>query len=191
MQQLLKLESFDAPADLAPQIHPEFKRGFDEGKASCEAMAAAAQLELSQALAAKLSDSIFTFAEARQAVMSEFAPIVEAIVGSLIPTLSIAGLAADISEMVLTNVDESVGHRPKILVHPDIIEILDSALDPDLSDKIIVRPDDSVPIYSAWVSTEASETSLNFGGVVTAIQLALDAFQQTNSRKTENVQNAI
>lgn len=187
MAKIFHLECFDDAGFQVPRHHPEFSRGYDEGLLAGRTQLALDQKALSAEIVSAFSDAIFTYAEARQAVLLELEPILQAIPKCLVPALIEAGLATTLIDLVDNAASSAASSRPTVRLHPEMHEVLMQStfgLDFGLF-KLIADP--NVPKTAAWIKAEKSDTSIDFEDVSAAISVALENYTHTVKRKEANV----
>lgn len=186
MKAQLHLENFDEEPCGKPRENPEFTRGFEEGLEAGRAEILATQTVLKGEIVSAFSDAIFTYTEARQAILSELVPILEAITKGLLPAAANTGLASTISEILTDAITESASFKPSILVHPEMYDTLTQPVFDLDQDKFTLVKDASVPQYAAWLKTAHGETALDFENVISAALVALDTYSNPTQRNAEN-----
>lgn len=186
MSKLFHLECFDNAASENPRHHPEFSRGYDEGLEAGRAQLGLDQKALNSEIVSAFSDAIFTYTEARQAVLSELEPILQAIPRCLVPALTEAGLATTLIELVSNAVTSAASSKPTVRLHPEMHDVLTQSefgLDFGLF-KLIADP--NVPKTAAWIKAEKLDKSVDFENVSAAISVALKNYTHSAQRKEVN-----
>lgn len=172
----ITLESFDDHLGKAPQLHPEYVRGIEEGIKTGQSLAQDEQQCLHAALVNSIADAQFTFAEARQSVLAELTPLLTAITTHILPATHTIGLATMICETLQNAADAQLSTQPTIAVHPDQIDAVTIALAGFLPSKIKIITDQSLTPNAAWLSINGRDSIIDFENTFTAIQTALRAY---------------
>ena len=183
MGALFSLESFDDVNSKNSGLHPEFQKGYEEGYAASKAAQEESDEAINIELHEKLSEINFTYHEARQAILSEMTELFGAIANSFLPTLALVGTAATIQEMLLDASTKSISAKAKISVHPDQKRDLERYLDLFGETGCALVPDPTVPAQSVWVATDAHETCIDFQQMIIAVETALTAYTQLNTKE--------
>lgn len=183
MATALTLESFDHDAGDAPQSHPEYARGFDEGIKAEQARAQDAHTKLSASLVNSITDAHFTFVEARQAILAELTPLLNAITKHILPATQTIALTSTICEILEQASESQLSTRPTIAVHPEQFDAVTTALETVLSSKIKILSDSSLSSHAAWLTVNGHDSMIDFENTLTAVQTALRAFSDSHERK--------
>lgn len=178
----LKLESFDDHLDKAPQLHPEYVRGMEEGAKKGHSIAQDERQLLNAELVNFITETQFTFAEARQSILAELAPLLAAITNRILPATQTIGLASMICEILQDAANTQLSAQPIITVHPDQIDAVTTALSNFLPSKITVVPDASLTPHAACLSLNNRESMVDFENTFAAVQTALSAYTNSPER---------
>ena len=167
MSLTLTLESFDDELVAAQKSHPEFTRGFDEGIAAGRQEAELAQANLSAALVSAITDSGFTFAEARQSVLADLEPLLTAIT---------------ICEILQSAAKAELPTQPTITVHPENVDAILAALGdaPARGAKILTDP--TLTTHAAWLNVNGHSSAIDFENTFAAVRTALRAYSDPHER---------
>lgn len=183
---MFQLECFDEKTGEKPRHHPEFSRGYIEGVEAGRAEFSSEQLAMSGEIVTAFSDAIFTYAEARQALLSELEPILRAIPKRILPSLVEAGLATKIEDILTTVVSNAASLKPTVLVHPAMYKVLSQAevgLDLELFN---LAEDPNVPEFAAWLRAADIDIAIDFENIVAAISAVLENYIPLSPRKILN-----
>lgn len=183
MVSALTLESFDDDAGTAPQSHPEHVRGFNEGIEAEKLRAQDEQRSLNSALVSAVSDAHFTFTEARQTVLAELAPLLNAITTHILPATQTLGLATTICEILTQAADAQLSTQPTIAIHPDQFDAVATALAEMLPSKVKIVPDPTLTSHAAWLNVNSHDSMIDFENTFAAVQTALRAYADPHERK--------
>lgn len=183
----LTLESFDHDLGSTPQSHPEHTRGFQEGVKAEQERAEAEQQQLNASLVNSISDAHFTFTEARQTILSELAPLLEAITTHILPATQTLGLSSLICEILERAAESQLSTLPTVCVHPDQFDAVSTALAVGLPSKTKVLSDPSLSSYAAWLSVNDHDSMIDFANTFAAVQTALRAYSDPHERKIKHV----
>lgn len=181
MAYALTLESFD-DAETPQQLHPEYSRGLDEGIALGRLQAEQAHKTLHEGLVSAIADNGFTFAEARQSVLLELEPLLQAITTQILPATQTIGLATLICETLQSAAEENLSIQPVITIHPDHVDGIYLAIGRFLDSKVTVVTDPSLSTHAAWLNLNGRNLAIDFESTLAAIQTVLLAFSEQTER---------
>ncbi len=182
----LTLESFDDDTGGVPQSHPEYTCGFNEGVKAEQARAEAEHQHLSAALINSVTDAHFTFTEARQTILAELTPLLNAITTHILPATQTLGLSSLICEILEQAAESQLSTQPTISVHPDQFDAVTSALAAVLPSKTTVLSDPSLSSHAAWLSVNNHDSMIDFENTFAAVQTALRAYSDSHERKIKH-----
>lgn len=186
MTDMLTLECFDKAEFSNSHQHPEYLRGYLEGLEAGKDQFSVEQSALNGEIVAVFSDAIFSYAEARQAVLSELEPILRAIPRNIIPTLVIAGVTTTIEDILTAAVAATASQKPTVLVNPEMFAILARSDFGPERDLFELAENTNVPQFAAWLKTPNGDTAIDFENVTTAISVALENYTNPTHRNKEH-----
>lgn len=173
MGQLIHLESFDENEPQETVQHPEYTRGHDAGFAAGLAAAKAAQDADVDAIKSMLEETHFTYAEARQTVLSDLNAVIDATLNTLLPDLVNAGLHATLAAQVQSIFAEHATAKMILRVHPDLAPQFETLVaHPDATD-ITVVSDPQAARNAIWMTQNDIDKVIDFEPVRNAVATAL------------------
>jgi flagellar assembly protein FliH len=171
------LESFDDVSEVAaPETTgptEDWLAGHSAGHA--EAMAAAAQDtdRLAGALAERIADLSFTFADAEQIMLSRLRALFDTLVTRVLPEVPQTGLAAHIAAQLEAAAAEDMSGPVTIRVEPAQVAPVTRALTGVAGNRFEVRPDPALGPGEAILSTDTRETALDLAQLTSDLGAAL------------------
>lgn len=187
------LPSAMAPDALAPLTTPDdgaaaedpvaaYERGYKAGWDDNEAQAQGERAAVGAELARNIQELGFTYHEARAHVMSGIEPLLEALVGKVMPRLVAATLGPSILEE-LSAVAEAAADRPvTILVSPASHETVAGFLAGATALPFDLVPEPTMGEWQVCFRLGDHERQLDLGEVLDRIMARLEAFSDQNQR---------
>ena len=186
MGQLLHLESFDNGGSGPSESHPEFLRGFDEGKSAGLSEAAEKGAYQLTILQSTLDDARFTYAEARQAVLADLNAIIEAALSQLLPAAATVGLAETLRQDLQNSLINSTPAAMVLSVPPALAELCEQIVADTGAGHVSIRSDPLIGEHAIWFDSDVQQSCVDFEPALTAVRSALQCLQPHPTRKSEN-----
>lgn len=186
MTKQFALECFDEVDPRGIELHPEYQRGFQVGFAAAQAETEVAALALHDSLVATLDDASFSYAEARQVILAEIGPLMNAVVTSLLPSVATLGVATTIEDILMEASASSMPQSPTVCVHQDHFDLLNSLLSQEILQNVTLTVDPIISKHGAWMTTSTGEASVDFDAVVDAAKTALSTYLHSNFKDVEH-----
>jgi flagellar biosynthesis/type III secretory pathway protein FliH len=189
------LEDFDsrkAPA-AAPRLTVEeveevrraaYENGFQAGAMDAVAAQQAEDARLSAELVTTLKDLSFGFHEASAHVMSNVAPVLRAVVDTVLPDLMSEIVGHTILETVEPLVEEAASIPVRLLVSPGEAPAIRQIIGEAADIPFVIVEDPALERGRAHVKIGAAERHIDVSGVLDRISAAVDAVTDLNTRKT-------
>ena len=191
------LEDFDIrksppPAPVVPEADVErirreaYENGFQAGAADAVAAFQADEARLSSEFVATLRDLSFGFHEAATHVMSNVAPVLKAVVDTVLPRLMSETVGYTILEAVEPLMQEASDMPVRLLVAPDEAPAIRQIIGESGDVPFVVVEDPALQRGRANLKIGAVERQIDVSGVLDRISAAVDAVMELNTRKTAN-----
>lgn len=191
------LEDFDARAAAAPapsiaeaeveQIRRDaYENGFQAGATDAVAAFEADEARISSELVTALTDLSFGFHEASAHVMSNVAPVLKAVVGTVLPRMMSETVGYTILEAVGPLVEEASGIPVRLLVSPDEAPAIRRIIGETADVPFVIVEDPALERGRANLKIGDAERQIDVSGVIDRISAAVDAVTELNTRKTAN-----
>ncbi len=181
MSQVLYLESFDGSASVTTAKHPEFLRGFAEGRKDAENSAHAQALEKMHQLTDILDAAQFTYAEARIEAINDLKTVINVALSELLPAVASIGLAEKLKELV----EEALMQEPSGIVTVTVPQSF-SSLCGQLGDEIPLRIQDDAEEGTVSIKVDQQETLYSLERPLAATKTALDYLTLEPTRIAED-----
>ena len=182
---LISLQDFaedPKPAADLP-IPVEEQPGYAEGFAAGQAVLLAEADRVDQAVAAALDDLAFHFAEARQAVLQNLVPLMEAIATQIVPQ-SVDPLFRRQVLDILTEAARRDSRQPVTLVlHPDQVAPLQAILDRTGHTDVAVCGDPDNALHMALIRQGEVETALDTASLADQLTKILTDYSTLTQQK--------
>jgi flagellar biosynthesis/type III secretory pathway protein FliH len=193
----LALEEFDArpgaPAEPAPtaaeveQIRRDaYESGFRAGATDAVAAFQSEEARLSAELVTTLRDLSFGFHEASAHVMSNVAPVLKAVVDTVLPRLMTETVGHTILEAVEPLVREASGIPVRLLVSRDEAPAIRQIIGESGDMPFVIVADPALERGRAHLRIGAVERRIDVSGALDRISAAVGAVTELNTRKTAN-----
>ncbi len=194
------LENFDA-ADPAPKAAEESGIGTEELEAEkLEAFengyragwddAVKAQSEegarISSALAQNLQDLSFTYNEAYSNVMNAMSPLLEEMIGALLPEIAKAALGPHVVELLETSAREAGSTGVIISVAPEMVDSVAPLLESDFGFPVRLDADETLTDGQADLRFDEIERQIDLSEALETIAAAVRGFVHDNQRISAN-----
>lgn len=186
MGQLLHLESFDNGGSGPSESHPEFLRGFEDGKSAGLSEAAEKGADQLTMLQSTLEDAQFTYAEARQAVLADLNAIIEATISQLLPTVATVGLAETLRQDLQNSLKNSTPAAMVLSVPPALAELCEQIVADTGAGHVSVRSDPLIGEHAIWFDSDIQQSCVDFEQALTAARSALQCLHPHPIRISEN-----
>jgi len=186
MAQILHLESFDDGNIESLNSHPEYLRGLADGQATVVSQSEAEQAQRWEEICSILTETRFTYTEARQSLVSDLRAVVEVSLDSLLPAAATVGLVAILKEQIDAALTESTDAKMQITAHPDAVEQIKDVIAATHPDQISVVPSPRDGPMVAWIGTDKRETCVNLEDAMTAIKTAFECLLEPAQRNTNH-----
>ncbi|MFT5064979.1 MAG: flagellar biosynthesis/type III secretory pathway protein FliH [Yoonia sp.] len=186
MGQLLHLESFDNKLSEKTEDHPEFLRGFADGKSAGLGEATDNETDQLRALQGTLEDARFTYAEARQAVLADLNAVIEATISQFLPTLSAAGLVDALREDLKKSFEKKSPVMISLSVPPALAQLCEQIVADSGAGHVSVQPDPLIGEHAIWFKSDIEENCVDFEQALAAVRSALQCLQPQPKRNSEN-----
>lgn len=183
----LRLENFDTrrPAELAPDTGlaatdearlAAYDQGYAAGWDDSVAAAAQDQTRLQADLARHLQELGFTYHEARAEVLRTLEPLIEAVVGRILPAMARPALGALVVETLRPLAAQLARPPIRLTLHPQARQAVEPMLlmEPSLSVQIV--EDDTLSPTEARMVLDDAECRLDLDATVAAIAAATSDF---------------
>jgi hypothetical protein len=124
MSKRLVFENFEISTAHSIDVRPEdekawldiFEKGYKDGWEDASKMHADGQSAIGVAMSQSLQDLSFTYEEARQTVLRDLEPLLEMLVGSVLPDTLSGSLGSILIERVLAHAKNNLTHDIEIIV---------------------------------------------------------------------------
>ncbi|MBR9762744.1 MAG: ABC transporter ATP-binding protein [Rhodobacteraceae bacterium] len=190
------LEDFGAPRAIqAPGLSEEeletirleaFENGYKAGWDDAARAARDEQGHIAADLARNLQDLSFTYHEAHGHVLSAVKPLLEDIVGKLLPESMGDSLALRIIDQLQELARARATVEVEILVAPDNLPVLESLTEQDFGFPVAIRGDDTLSEGQVFLRFSEEETQIDLGEVSDGIRNALAGFFAQQERKEDH-----
>lgn len=192
MGQLLQLEDFAQP-NVAPELAPVAdtsalksveKQGFDKGyhagweDAVNEARSSEQKAQADAAAALQQMD--FTYFEARQHVMNSFKPLLEAVMGAVLPTAAQHALVPLVQEE-LEKLAAELQSPIDIFCAPDTAPFIAEQIDEHSKLPVSVKSEETLTSSQVQLRFSDGMTSVDMDSAIERIQTALKNFFETSA----------
>lgn len=191
------LEDFDALA--APPSPPTltvaeveeirrnaYENGFQAGAADAIAAAQADETRLSDELVSSLQDLSFAFHEASAHVMTNVAPVLRAMLETVLPRVMSETVGYTILEAVEPLIEEAAGIPVRLLVSPDEAPAVRAIIGESADVPFVIVEDPALGRGRANLKIGAAERHIDVSGVLECMSAAVEAVTELNTRKTAN-----
>lgn len=178
MNQMLTLLDFSTPEPAREQAitandrDEAYAKGFADGQSS----ASASQSGVDAVLIAALEGFAFTYAEARNDVLTQLTPLLQEIAKKLVPEIAGASLAARLLETLKGEAEKAISAEVAVLVHPERVEMIQAFLIQQDFDHVKVLPAAHLPADTAQVSGRGTEYSIDITQIATQFAQAVNGF---------------
>lgn len=178
MSQMLTLLDFSTPEPVKEQVvtandrDEAYEKGFADGQSS----ASAGQAGVDAAFVAALEGFSFTYAEARNDILAQLKPLLQAISAQLVPEVVGASLQARLLETLQGLADDAISANVNLTVNPTRHEDIKSFLTEQDLEHVTVKPDASLPEGTAKISGRGSEFSIDIAQIATQFADAVSGF---------------
>lgn len=139
---------------------------------------------ISSDFAQNLQDLSFTYHEAYGQVMGGISPLLEDVVGKLLPSMLRETLGLHVSEQLRSMAREVGTLDVVIAVAPGHAEQVSPLLDPDISFPLSLVEDETLAEGQADIRFGDTEKQIDLGGLVEDVARAVQGFVHDNRRKT-------
>lgn len=134
--------------------------------------------------AQNLQDLSFTYHEAYGQVLSGISPLLEDVVGKLLPAILRETLGLQISEQLHAMAREVGTLDVVIAVAPGHAELVEPMLDPEIGFPLSLIEDETLADGQADIRFGETEKQIDLGGLVEDVARAVQGFVHDNRRKT-------
>jgi flagellar assembly protein FliH len=203
MAKQFKLETFDlsgpiarddapagltqaAPDDLESVKVSAYEQGYSAGWEDAAQSAESDKSRISTEFAHNLQDLGFTFHEARSHVIRSLHPLLEALVGKLLPELSAQTIGQRIIEEFVPLAETAADTPIQIEVAPGNSEALQPFLDAHSNHPFELREEPSLSPGQVYLRSGSTEKHIDLVGALSNIQSALNALHYTNKEAFSN-----
>lgn len=186
MGQFLNLESFDDSNSVTPENHPEYLRGYADGKAAGETAATKAKDNQLQAVNHILDDARFTYAEARQAILTDLNAVLDATLTKFLPTLATAGLAEALHQHLNKSIENGASEKIYLSVPPALLSLCESIISNSGVPNFVIKPDPQIGDRAIWFTSETQDICIDFEHALLAVQNAFQCLQSPTQGLTKN-----
>lgn len=168
--------------------HEAFEQGYHSGQNDCLAASRQGQEQRVAAAVQNLADAVFSYREARQAVLRALRPLVEAMVGHVLPQLAERALPALVAEKALELADETTDRPLRLLCAPGTAERLVVALtEAGLpADSFVVVPDADCASLACRIALHDGALNIDIEGALARLREAVAAFHDDMTRENIN-----
>lgn len=177
MGQFLNLESFDNSDSVRPENHPEYLRGFANGHAAGEAAATEAEGIQLRAVNDILDNARFTYAEARQAVLTDLKTVFDITLNQFLPDLATAGLAENLRQHLSRAIENGTPEKIILSVPPDFLSLCESIASNSGATNLVIKSDSQIGDHAVWFNSEQHDVCIDFEHALTAVRNALQCLQ--------------
>ncbi|KJZ21162.1 hypothetical protein [Loktanella sp. S4079] len=185
MSHALALESFDHSQSEKLGPSAEFQAGYAEGMEAAQETAAMKQQELEQSALQQLADVEFTFAEARNEVLSALTPLLNAIMDQILPELLADNFGPRVVELLTNIVNDQIEPLPLIAVHPSQSQKI-AQLVASHSARASITEDADLNPHQIWISTTKQELAFDSDVLLAQIRDTMHAITISNDRMNQN-----
>ncbi|WP_010141302.1 FliH/SctL family protein [Oceanicola sp. S124] len=190
------LEDFGAPRVVqSPGLSEEeletirleaFENGYKAGWDDAARAARDEQGHIAADLARNLQDLSFTYHEAHGHVLGAVKPLLEDIVGKLLPESMGESLALRIIDQLQALARDKASVAVEILVAPDNLPVLETLAEQDFGFPVKILGDDTLPDGQVYLRFGEEETQIDLGEVSDGIRKALAGFFAEQERKQDH-----
>lgn len=171
-----------AEDDLLDSFEDGYKAGWDDAiKAKAEE-----QTSISADFARNILDLSFTYHEAHTAMIADMAPVLEQIIGKILPHVA----QQSIGLHILDELDKIIAKHPPqnilVTVSPTSFETMSSLVPQDLTFPLEVRKDDTLADGQAHLKFDNQERQIDIGDVLDGISKAFAGFAHETKREAAN-----
>lgn len=181
MSQVLYLESFDNSTSMTNEKHPEFLRGFAEGRKEAEDSAQVQVLEKMHQLTDILDAAKFTYAEARIEALNDLKTVMNVALSELLPAVATIGLAEKLKELV----EEALTKEPSGIVTVAVPQSF-ASLCGQLGDEVSLLIQDDAEDGTVSIRVDQQETLYSLERPLAATKTAMDYLTMEPTRIAED-----
>ncbi|MCJ7871017.1 ABC transporter ATP-binding protein [Marinovum sp. 2_MG-2023] len=153
-----------------------FEEGYQAGWDDAVQAHAKDKIRLTSDLAQNLLDLSFTYNEAYSHLLREMRPLLIEIIDKLLPEVMRRSIGPRIVEELQNAASENLACDAHILVHPGLVETVESLIEREDSFPVLIRGDVKMAEGQAQLSLADREIEINLDDVISEISAALDAF---------------
>lgn len=174
MNKRLVFENFDITTTNSVDVRPEdekawldiFEKGYKDGWEDASKMHADGQSTIGVAMSQSLQDLSITYEEARQTILRDLEPLLDMLVGSVLPDSLSGSLGRIIIERVAVHARENLAHDIEIVVseaeQPSVLKLV-----PELHNvRCIVKADPNLSSGQAFIRLEKTEERIDLSSVL-------------------------
>lgn len=191
----LSLEEFQFAKSAAKPIsekeveairHSAYENGFQAGAADAVAAAADDHARLSADLVSALQDMSFGFHEASAHIMTNVAPVLRAMVDSVLPRFMSQSVGHTILEAVEPLIADATKQPIQVMISPGDADAVRQVIGESADVPFVIVEDPAMQTGCAHLSAGDSERQIDISGVLDRIGAAVDAVTDMNTRKIAN-----
>lgn len=170
-------------ADLEGKKLEAFEKGYRAGWDDAVKAQSDDRTRISSAFGQHLQDLSFTYHEAYTQVMNAVTPLLDDVVGTLLPEIARATLGHHIVEQ-LQAMSREIGRMEVVVaVAPGKIDAVTPLLDHDFGFPIQLIPDDTLAEEQADIRFGQTERQIDLGDLIASVAEAVEGFAHDNRRK--------
>lgn len=155
-----------------------YEAGYKSGWDDCHAEHLKSEENVGSDLARSLRDIEATYAEARADVLSAIRPVINTIVGQVLPEIANEALGALVTQELLPHLSDAVNVEPELLCSSEALPILRKLLASQDGISVNVRPDPGFSGAQVALSFGAETRNIELSAAVDAIGKELASFTE-------------
>ncbi|TMM52492.1 hypothetical protein [Sulfitobacter sabulilitoris] len=166
----------DEDGPLQNHLREAYDAGYSAGQADAVQAQADDRMSLSAELAQNLQDMAFTYRDAVADVVLNLRPLMQQIVGKLLPAVARHGLGGQILEQVGPLIQCHADAGVIIRVAPESHDIVAALITPALPDVLSLTTDATLASGQARIQVGPAERDINLDALITDVSNAMTAY---------------